>query len=166
LYLALAKTLSELPKETVLHCWAPLQASFDNMDALHAKASEQLVRLFPNMATYVPDGEEEEPSSDADDDYVEPAPKQARAQRTRAEAERAEHARAADVAVASGVLVVSLRSGHPAPPLPPQMQQWMLWVRVASLCERSPSRRAPVLGDWTACVNVHPRGREANFSVA
>jgi hypothetical protein len=129
------------------------------MDALHAKASEQLVRLFPNMATYVPDGEEEEPSSDADDDYVEPAPKQARAQRTRAEAERAEHARAADVAVASGVLVVSLRSGHPAPPLPPQMQQWMLWVRVASLCERSPSRRAPVLGDWTACVCTPTRPR-------
>ena len=73
------------------------------MDALHAEASEQLERLFPNMATHVPDGEEEEPSSDADDDYEEPAPKETRAQRTRAAAERAEHARAADVAVANGV---------------------------------------------------------------
>jgi hypothetical protein len=53
-------------------------------------------------ATYVPDGEEEEPSPDADDDYEEPAPKETRAQQTRAAAESAEHDRAADAAVANG----------------------------------------------------------------
>ena len=54
------------------------------------------------MATHVPDGNEEEPSSDADDDYEEPAPKDKRAERKRAETESAEHARAADLAVANG----------------------------------------------------------------
>ena len=99
LAIAFAKALSELPKETVLHCWAPLQAAFDDMDALHTKAAEQLERLFPNKVTHVPNGNEDEPSSDADDDYEEPAP---RSQRKRVEAENAEHARAADLAVANG----------------------------------------------------------------
>jgi hypothetical protein len=103
LAIALAKALSELPKETVLHCWAPLQAAFDDMTALHAKASEQLDRLFPNKATHVPDAVEEEPMSDADDDYEEPAPKEKRGQRKCADAESAEHDRAADVAVANSV---------------------------------------------------------------
>ena len=102
LAVAFAKALSELPKETVLHCWAPLQAAFDDMNALHAKAAEQLERLFPNKATHVPDAIEEEPSSDADDDYEEPPPRWTSAQRKRAEAERAEHARAANAAVANG----------------------------------------------------------------
>jgi len=102
LAIAFAKALSELPKETVLHCWAPLQAAFDDMDALHTKATDQLERLFPNMVNYVPDGNEDEPSSDADDDYEEPAPTATRAQQKRVEAENAEHARAADVAVANG----------------------------------------------------------------
>ena len=103
LAVAFAKALSELPKETVLHCWAPLQAAFDDMNALHAKAAERLERLFPNKATHdVPDAIEEEPSSDADDDYEEPPPRWTSAQRKRAEAERAEHARAANAAVANG----------------------------------------------------------------
>jgi hypothetical protein len=72
------------------------------MDALHTKATDQLERLFPNMVNYVPDGNEDEPSSDADDDYEEPAPTATRAQQKRVEAENAEHARAADVAVANG----------------------------------------------------------------
>ena len=53
----------------MIHCWAPLEQVFDDTNALHAKASEQLERLIPNMATHVPDDIEEEPSSDADDDY-------------------------------------------------------------------------------------------------
>ena len=83
-----AKALSELPAEKVRHCWAPLQAAFDDMDTLHAKAASQLARLFPNMDTHVPDGEEEEPPSDADDDYEEPEPQGRDAQRRRAADER------------------------------------------------------------------------------
>ena len=67
------------------------------MDALHAKAKEQLDRLFPNRATHVPDGTEEEPSSDAEDD--EPATTAQSAQ----QCAETEHARTADVAVANGV---------------------------------------------------------------
>ena len=62
----------------------------------------QLERLFPNTATYVPDGNEEEPSSDADDDYEEPAPTWRSAKQKREQAESAEHARAAYVAVTNG----------------------------------------------------------------
>ena len=72
------------------------------MEALHAKAVSQLARLFPNMETHVPDGEEEEPSSDADDDFEEPEPQVRDAQRRRAADERNEHTRAADMAVAAG----------------------------------------------------------------
>jgi hypothetical protein len=103
LAVAFAKALSELPAETVRHCWAPLQAAYDDMEALHAEAATQLERLFPKSATYVPNGNEEEPSSDADDDYEEPAPKGASAQRQRAEAEKNEHLRAADAAAANGI---------------------------------------------------------------
>ena len=39
------------------------------MDALHAEASEQLGRLFPNMETHVPNETEDDPSSDVDDDF-------------------------------------------------------------------------------------------------
>ena len=99
---AFARALSNLPKETVLHCWAPLQAAFNDMNALHAKAMDQLERLFPNKATHVPDDNEPQPSPDADDDYEEPAPRWTSAQRKRAEKESAEHARAADAAVANG----------------------------------------------------------------
>ena len=60
---ALAKALSELPAEKVRHCWAPLQAAYDDMDTLHAKAAQDLQRLFPNMQVHVPEGNEEEPSS-------------------------------------------------------------------------------------------------------
>ena len=69
------------------------------MDALHAKAKEQLNRLFPNRATHVPDGTEEEPSSDAEDDFDEPATTAQSAQ----QCAETEHARTADVAVANGV---------------------------------------------------------------
>ena len=49
----------------------------------------------------MPDGEEEEPSPDADDDYEEPQPPGRDAQRRRAAAERNEHNLAADRAVAA-----------------------------------------------------------------
>ena len=48
--------------------------------------------------------EEEEPTSDADDDFDEPEPPGRDAQRRRAAAERNEHNRAADVAVEAGAL--------------------------------------------------------------
>ena len=54
------------------------------------------------LATHVPDGEEEEPSSDADDDFEEPAPTARDALRRHAAAERAEHDRAADLAARDG----------------------------------------------------------------
>ena len=98
---AFAKALSELPKETVLHCWAPVQPAYDNMAELHAKAARDLPRLFPNMKTYVPEGHEEEPDSDAEDDF-EPAPRTEAEQRTHSEHQRVEHARAAEVAIRNG----------------------------------------------------------------
>ena len=71
------------------------------MDALHTKAEQQLERLFPNMEVPAPDGNEEEPSSDADDDYEEADPPgQTQTQRTMQE--RAEHARAAGMALEHG----------------------------------------------------------------
>ena len=67
---AFATALSELPQEKVLHCWAPLMEASTNMTELHAKASTQLERLFPNRETHVPDGHEEEPPTVADfDDF-------------------------------------------------------------------------------------------------
>ena len=88
----------------MLHCWAPLQPAYDEMDALHAKAAQDLPRLFPNMQGHVPHDNEEEPASDADDDFEEPQPRGTAQQRARAEQERAEHARAADVAIANGAV--------------------------------------------------------------
>jgi hypothetical protein len=102
LALAFAKALSELPRETVIHCWAPLQAAYDNMDALHAKAAQDLLRLFPNMRTHVPTNTEEEPTSDADDDFEQPAPRAAQMLRQHTVQVHAEHTRAADIAVANG----------------------------------------------------------------
>jgi transposase-like protein len=43
-----AKALSELPSEKVIHCWAPLQSAWEKKQELHAKAKEELARLFPN----------------------------------------------------------------------------------------------------------------------
>ena len=118
LALAFAKALSELPAEKVHHCWAPLQSAYDNMDALHSKvsalnepmcphplslacgaphgtqATQELGRLFPNMQAHIPDGNEEEPTSDAEDDFSE---------ELTAEREGAEHGRAADAAGQLGV---------------------------------------------------------------
>ena len=73
---------------------------------LHAEAAQQLDRLFPNREAPAPEGVEEEPSSDVDDDYEEPpAPRGVAVERAeqRAAAERAEHTRAADLAIAAGV---------------------------------------------------------------
>ena len=125
LALSFAKALSELPAEKVRHCWAPLQVAYDDMDALHTKvrahrndpalpkhgsshavggslqASGDLERLFPNKQAPVPDGDEPEPSSDAEDDFedvaFEETPSQAR---RRVEAE---HRVAADAAGGLGV---------------------------------------------------------------
>ena len=59
---SLAKALSELPKEKVLGCWAPLQQAWVEKEALHAEAKEQLQRLFPNNVVDVgPDAQEPEP---------------------------------------------------------------------------------------------------------
>ena len=105
---SLQPSVSELPAETVRHCWAPLQAAYDDMSSLHEKAALDLVCLFPNKQAPIPDGNEEEleeePSSDADDDfdYEEPVPRNEQT-RADAEAERVEHNRAADLAVAQGI---------------------------------------------------------------
>ena len=57
-----------------------------------------------NREAPAPEGVEEEPSSDADDDYEEPAPPRgSAAERARTRNERAEHERAADLAIAAGV---------------------------------------------------------------
>lgn len=96
LALAFAKALSELPVEKVRHCWAPLQSAYDNMDALHSKAAQELGRLFPNMQAHIPDGNEEEPTSDAEDDFAE---------EPTALQEGAEHGCAADTAGRLGVPV-------------------------------------------------------------
>uniref|UniRef100_A0A7S0L333 Uncharacterized protein n=1 Tax=Coccolithus braarudii TaxID=221442 RepID=A0A7S0L333_9EUKA len=59
---SLAKALSELPKETVLGCWAPLQQAWVEKEALRAEAKEQLQRLFSNNVVDVgPDAQEPEP---------------------------------------------------------------------------------------------------------
>ena len=71
---------------------------------LHAEAAQQLDRLFPNREAPAPEGVEEEPSSDVDDDYEEPpARRGAAAGNAYAQHERAEHTRAADLAVEAGV---------------------------------------------------------------
>ena len=97
LALAFAKALSELPAEKVRHCWAPLQVAYDDMDTLHAKAASDLERLFPNKQVYAPDGNEEEPSSDVEDDFEDPDFEQVHAH------VQAQHAHAADTAGALGV---------------------------------------------------------------
>ena len=60
-----AKALSELPAEKVLHCWLPLKPAWDDRVTLHAKAKEELSRLFPNhgqaAADAAPEGTELEP---------------------------------------------------------------------------------------------------------
>ena len=69
---AFAKALSELPKEKVLHCWAPLQAAWDKKEELHAKAKADFARLFPNsIPDHIPEGSEPEPDSliDTTDDF-------------------------------------------------------------------------------------------------
>ena len=66
---AFARALSELPREKVVQCWAPLADAYDKMNELHATATQQLPRLFPNQQTYVPGENEQEPDSDVDDDF-------------------------------------------------------------------------------------------------
>ena len=43
-----ARALSELPRNKVIACWAPLQDAWDKKEELHAEAQGQLQRLFPN----------------------------------------------------------------------------------------------------------------------
>ena len=64
------------------------------MDELHASAAQQLQRLFPNKQVPVPDGNEEEPSSDVEDDFETDEGLAAR---------DAEHERAATAAGKAGV---------------------------------------------------------------
>ena len=45
-----ARALSQLPREKVIHCWAPLQEAWDKKEELHGQAKAQLSRLFPNNA--------------------------------------------------------------------------------------------------------------------
>ena len=59
------------------------------------QAAQELERLFPNMQAHIPDGNEEEPTSDAEDNFAE----ELTAQRE----EGAEHGRAADAAGQLGV---------------------------------------------------------------
>ena len=57
------KALSELPKEKVAHCWAPLQEAWDKRVELHAEACQELTRLFPNHVVDVgPSANEPEPA--------------------------------------------------------------------------------------------------------
>ena len=59
---AFAKALSELPKEKVVHCWAPLMSAWEKKEELHTKAKEELTRLFPNHVLDVgPTATEPEP---------------------------------------------------------------------------------------------------------
>ena len=59
-----AKALSELPSEKVIHCWAPLQPAWKKEAELHAKAKEELTRLFPNSVVDAgPSATEPEPDS-------------------------------------------------------------------------------------------------------
>ena len=83
------------------------------------------------MATHVPDGEEEEPSPDADDDFDEPEPPGRDAQRRRMAAERDEHNRAADVAVAAGALEQRPCARGARQP-PQQMRRWTCWSSAVS----------------------------------
>mgnify|MGYP007078297576 CR=1 FL=1 len=62
-----AEALSQLPKEKVVHCWAPLQESWDNRIELHTEASKDLARLFPNHAVDMgPTATEAEPEPTVD----------------------------------------------------------------------------------------------------
>jgi hypothetical protein len=71
------------------------------MNELHATASDQLDRLFPNKQTHVPDGNEAEPSSDVEDDFD-----------TDEGLEEAEYARMAAAGTVAGV--PTRRSGRAA----------------------------------------------------
>ena len=72
--------------------WYPLSLA---CGAPHGtQAAQELGRLFPNMQAHIPDGNEEEPTSDAEDDFAE---------ELTAQREGAEHGRAADAAGQLGV---------------------------------------------------------------
>ena len=103
---AFATALSELPREKVVHCWAPLAEAYTRMNELHASASDHLDRLFPNKQTHVPDGNEAEPSSDVEDDFDTDEGLAAQ------EAEEAEYARMAAAGTVAGV--PTRRSGRAA----------------------------------------------------
>ena len=103
-----AKALSELPTETMVHCWAPLQEAFTKMDQLHTEASEpeELARLFPKSRhAAVLDGNEPEPDVDALDDLDLDDPS--------ATDEAHDHERMYNLVVAWGVPVVATDSTLP-----------------------------------------------------
>ena len=125
---AFARALSNLPKETVLHCWAPLQAAFNDMNALHAKAMDQLERLFPNKATHVPDDNEPE--------LFQMQMMTMRSQRRHGQARSASAQRRRARSMPALPMRLSPtappRADHPALLPPPRMRQWTRWSSVAS----------------------------------
>lgn len=63
-----AKALSELPSEKVINCWAPLRPAWERKAELHAKAKEELSRLFPNHVVDIgPKETEPEPTPEITD---------------------------------------------------------------------------------------------------
>ena len=98
-----ARALSQLPREKVIACWAPLQDAWDKKEELHALAKGQLTRLFPNHAVDTgPEESEQDPdpiiTTETGDDF-EP---------TTAEEEQADsaaqHARLAAMAAARAAI--------------------------------------------------------------
>lgn len=75
-----ARALSEVPKESVIRCWEPLQRAIDDQDELHTQAKGQLERLFPNGNRAIPDAPaQDEPEPDPvvhGDDFGEDHPAQ------------------------------------------------------------------------------------------
>ena len=102
--------------------WYPLSLA---CGAPHGtQAAQELGRLFPNMQAHIPDGNEEEPTSDAEDDFAErSSPPRGRVRST-----------AAPLTPLANL--VSRRVAHPAPPPLPRMRQWMPWTSAVSWCER------------------------------
>ena len=73
-------------------------------DSLHSKSAQDFERLFPNKQAHIPDGNEDEPSSDADDDFdVDDPGFEEPVARGRTDRVAAENKRAADAAHALGV---------------------------------------------------------------
>jgi hypothetical protein len=119
----------------VLHCWAPLQAAFDNMDVLHAKALEQLEVWSGSFQTWQRTSQTVRRRSPR---QMRTTTMRSQRRKRRARSERAQRLSSPSMAALLMRLLptVSLRSGHRAPRPRPRMQQWMHWMRVASLREQ------------------------------